>query len=67
MSNNEIIAGNYKATVNQITDGYGDTAFRCRVLCMTGTHSEGDVLLLKNYDTERAAFAAARRELKKAA
>jgi len=65
--NNEITSGNYKATVKQIQDGYGDTAFRVIVLCMTGTHIEGDVRFMKNYDTERAAMAAARRELKKAA
>jgi len=62
-----LTANNYKATVKQITDGYGDTAYRVCVLCMTGTHVEGDVLFLKNYSTERAAKAAAKRELKKAA
>ena len=65
--NNQITSGNYKATVKQIQDGYGDTAFRVMVLCMTGTHEAGDVLFMKNYNTERAAMTAARRELKKAA
>ena len=64
---NEITSGNYKATVKQIQDGYGDTAFRVMVLCITGTHEAGDVLFMKNYNTERAAMTAARRELKKAA
>ena len=65
--NNEITSGNYKATVNQIQDGYGDTSFRVMVLCMTATHEAGDVLFMKNYNTERAAMTAAHRELKKAA
>jgi hypothetical protein len=63
----EIKSGNHKATVTQITDGYGDTAFRVLVLCMTGTHSNGDVLFLRNYDKESTANRAAKRELMKAA
>jgi hypothetical protein len=61
-------SGNYIADVTKIeNDGYGCISFRVRVLCMTGTHAAGDVIFLKSYDTERAAAAAARRELKKAA
>jgi hypothetical protein len=57
--------GNYTATVTKKTDGYGDQVFSVKVLCMTGTHVEGDVLFLKNYDKESVALRAAKRELAK--
>lgn len=59
--------GNYKATVTETTDGYGDKVFRVKVLCMTGTHVEGDVRFLRDYSNETTAKRAATRELKKAA
>ena len=61
-----ITNGNHTATVKQITDGYGDTAYRVTVLCMTGTHDAGDVLFLRNYDKESTAKRAASRELARA-
>lgn len=59
--------GNYKATVTQVVDGYGDSVFRVKVLCLTGTHVDGDVCFLKDYENEDTANRAAVRELKKAA
>lgn len=61
-----ITNGKHTATVKQITDGYGDIAYRVTVLCMTGTHDGGDVLFLRNYDKELTAKRAASRELAKA-
>jgi hypothetical protein len=58
-------SGSHAATVTSIIDGYGDAAYRVKVLCMSGTHADGDVLFLKNYTKESTANNAAKRELKK--
>ena len=64
---NEITTGNYKATVKQVTDGYGDSVYRVKVLYTNGARFNGDVLFLKDYSTPQMAMAAARREIEKRA
>jgi len=63
----EITNRNHKATITHLQDGYGEMTYRVFVLCMTGTHINGDVLFLKNYATEKNAINAANRFLKKVA
>jgi len=65
MKINEIENGNYKAIIHKTTNGYGNQCYRVRVLLMSGTHSEGDVLFLREYEKESTANRAAKRELKK--
>jgi ribosomal protein S28E/S33 len=60
MSVTEMSIGNHKARVTHVHNKY-----RVIVMCMSGTHSEGDVLFLQSYEKEATAMRAAKRKLEK--
>lgn len=68
----EIITGNYKATIKQVIDGYGDTVFRATVVYLDkgaqGIDAASErVRFAKSYDKESKALQAAKKELQKCA